>query len=386
MNESKIYLDHAATGWPKSESVYRAVEHQMRNVGVAAGRGSYSRALEGGNAIQQCRRLASRLFHSHPDGHWIMAANGTAALNQAIHGILQPGDHIVSTAADHNSVLRPIEWLCSSGTITATIVPCNEKGFVDAEDIRSALQPNTRMLAVTHASNVTGAVNDFQRLASVVRQSQSKNCIILCDAAQSAGQLPIDITNLDIDMLAAPGHKSLGGPLGTGLLYVGPRAASSIRPTIQGGTGSQSDSLTMPSSLPDRLESGNQNVPAIAGLTAGLQSLQDQDLDLVYRLNRERVQRLCDQIADIDSLTVLSAGQLPIISLTHATISPQDFAAILDAEFNIEARAGLHCAPLIHQYIGSAPDGTLRISFNHQTSDADLNVLVKALNEISAEI
>lgn len=386
VNDSKIYLDHAATGWPKAESVYRAVEHQMRVVGVAAGRGSYNRALVGGKVIQRCRLLASYLFHSDPDGDWILASNGTAALNQAIHGTLQPGDHVITTAADHNSVLRPLEWLRSQGIITTTIIPCDHRGAVDVVDIKTALKPNTRMLAVTHASNVTGAVNDIKQFAATIRQSDATNCLVLCDAAQSAGQLPIDILDLDIDMLATPGHKGLGGPLGTGLLYVGPRVTNAIQPIMQGGTGSHSDSLKMPNAMPYRLESGNQNVPALAGLAAGLDNLQEEDLSKIYESNSFRVQKLISQISSNDTLTVRSAGQLPIISVTHQDIDPQDLAAILDSEFDIETRAGLHCAPLIHPYLRTAPCGTLRISFSHHTSDDDLQTLVNALAEVSVGI
>ena len=380
---SKLYFDHAATGWPKDESVYRAVETQMRNIGVSAGRGAYARSVVGGRVLDDCRTRAAQLLHSDPAGHWILSHSGTAALNQAIHGILRAGDHVVTTAADHNSVLRPIEWLRERGLITATIVPCNSKGCVDPDDVLDAVRAETRMIAMTHASNVTGAINSVEEIGCRIASSRNPACLLLCDAAQTAGLLPIHIQDAQIDLLAAPGHKGLGGPLGTGLLYVGPRASSQIEPLMQGGTGSQSDSLAMPSQLPGRLESGNQNVPALAGLAAGLSIALKTDLDKVYRQNLQRVVRLVDTLGEQTRFQVHSAGQLPIVSLTDHELDPFELSSILDGEFNIETRAGLHCAPLIHGVLGTLPQGTLRISFCHQTSDEDFNTLMRALMEIS---
>jgi cysteine desulfurase / selenocysteine lyase len=362
--------------------VYAAVEHQMRAVGAAAGRGAYASSVVGGNVLQEVRRRAAQLFRSPSAGHWIMSANGTSALNQAIHGVMCPGDHVVSTAADHNSVLRPLEWLKQKGKITTTIVACDRRGAVSPQAIAAAVRPETRLVAVTHASNVTGAINSMNAVCEAVRNVAAPECLILFDAAQTAGLINIDIGACEVDLLAMPGHKGLGGPLGTALLYVGPRAAESIEPLFQGGTGSQSDSLAMPAQLPGKLESGNQNVPAIAGLAAGLEILQATNLEHVAQSNKKRVTELAGRLESIEGLQIMTASELPILSVKPHYTTPHELAAILDSEFGIETRAGLHCAPLIHQYLGTAPDGTLRVSFSASTSDQHLQVLVDALAEI----
>lgn len=384
MTTGRIYLDHAATGWPKDDRVYAAVEHQMRSVGAAAGRGVYASAIVGGNVLQEVRRRAAQLFRSPSDGYWILSSNGTMALNQAIHGVLRPGDHAVSTTADHNSVLRPLEWLKQKGMITTTIVGCDQQGTVKPDAIAAAVRPETRLVAVTHASNVTGAVNPMDDVCSAVRQVASPDCLILFDAAQTAGLMEIDISACQVDMLAMPGHKGLGGPLGTALLYVGPRAAEVIEPILQGGTGSQSDSLSMPTQLPGKLESGNQNIPAFAGLAAGLEILQHANLIQVSQANRLRTNELVSRLENIEGLQIISSRELPILSIKPQYTTAHDWAVILDSEFGIETRAGLHCAPLIHQAIGTAPDGTLRISFTASTPDQHLSLLVDALTEIAS--
>lgn len=383
MANPRIYLDQAATGWPKHESVYEAVELQMRDVGAAAGRGSYSSSVMGGNVLQSVRRRAAQLFRSDPKGFWVLAANGTAALNMAIHGTVRDGNHVVSTAAEHNSVLRPLEWLRKQAKITLSIVQCDSLGFVSADLIKRSIQPETRLVAMTHGSNVTGAINPIQEIAVRIREV-SPDCLILVDTAQTAGICEIDLSEWDIDLLATPGHKGLGGPLGTGLLYVGPRASAIIQPLMQGGTGSQSDSLEMPNRLPDMLESGNQNVPAFAGLDAGLEITQSLDLQQIYENNQQRTELLANQLSEISGITVISASQLPILSITHDQFTPHDLAMILDSEYGIEVRAGLHCVPLIHQHIGSSGEGTVRVSFSASTPDEHLTAVVDALKDISA--
>jgi cysteine desulfurase family protein len=383
--ESKIYLDHAATSWPKDESVYAAVEHQMRRVGVAAGRGGYDRAVAGGRQIEDCRLLAGQLFHSDPGGHWVLTTSGTTALNQAIHGLVATGDHVVTTTAEHNSVLRPLQWLRRHRSVRVSTVPCDRLGRVDPQSVLGAIDADTRLIAVTHGSNVTGACNNVQEIASGIARSANPDCLLLVDAAQTAGQIPLDLRNLRCDLLAMPGHKSLGGPLGTGLLYVGPRAVGAIQPIFQGGTGSRSDALEMPESLPGRLESGNQNVPAIAGLAAGLRICLETDLAAIQQANQLRVVEMMNALSTIDQVRVITAGDLPIVSIVIDDLQPHDAAAILDGEFDIETRAGLHCAPLIHSAIGTDPAGTLRLSFDHRTTNADLAAAVAAIREIAAD-
>jgi cysteine desulfurase/selenocysteine lyase len=384
VTHTRHYFDHAATGWPKSEAVYQAMDRQARQIGSAAGRGGYSSAVASSRVVAQCRQLACRLFHADLQGDWIIAANGSAALNMAIHGILRPGDHVVTTASEHNSVLRPLHWLKQTQNLELQVVPLDSHGRVTAEMVLQALQPHTRLVIVNHGNNVTGAVNPVEAIGDGLRSLGIAAPLYLVDAAQTAGQWPIDLRSLHAHFLAMPGHKSLGGPLGTGLLYVDAQVASQLRPIYQGGTGSQSDQLDMPLQLPDRLEVGNLNVPAIAGLTAGIEALQTIDLSELAATNSRRVQTLAKQLSQNRAVKVFCAGDLPIVSLTMPNLSPHELANILDNEFAIETRAGMHCAPLIHQSLGTAPTGTLRASFAAHTPQSSLDAFVAAIQEITA--
>lgn len=383
VSRPQIYLDHAATGWPKHPSVVDAMMTQIKQVGVAAGRGNYRRGSLSTQILCNVRLFASRLFNTPHEGRWVLTHNGTAALNQAIFGILQTGDHVVTTQAEHNSVLRPLHHLASTGMIELDVVPCDARGHVAPYDIIQKVQPSTRLLAVSHGSNVTGALFQLEALCESLKTIDHPSLLLLVDAAQTAGVIPIDIHDTPVDFLAMPGHKGLGGPLGTGLLYCGPKTLGSIRPLLWGGTGSQSDQLEMPSTLPDRLEAGNQNVPALAGLLQGLQQTLQRPLGNETETLFLQVQSFCKQLRQIPSVVVFSAEQLPIVSLRVSDFAVQDLAIILDSEFGIETRAGLHCSPLIHKALGTFPDGTLRISFSSSTPDDDLAVAINALQEIA---
>ncbi len=383
VNKHAIYLDHAATGWPKAPSVVAAVTHQLQEVGVAAGRGQYRRGSASTQTLNQVRSLAARLFNTPSDGHWILTHNGTAALNQAIFGCLREGDHVITTQVEHNSVLRPLHHLASTQVISLDIVPCNALGHMDPQDIVRQIRPSTRLLAISHGSNVTGAVFPLKRLFELLETHKHSRPLILLDAAQTAGVVPIDLQAAPVDFLAMPGHKGLGGPLGTGLLYCGSGVTQSINPMFYGGTGSHSDQLEMPLALPDRLEAGNQNVPAFAGLLEGLR------LTLLRPMEREaeplflQTQSFCARLREIPSIEVYSAEQLPIVSIRIGDFIANDLAVILDSEFGIETRAGLHCSPLIHKALGTFPDGTLRISFTATTPQTHLDAVISALGEIA---
>lgn len=382
-NAELLYLDHAATGWPKHPAVITAVQQQLAS-GVGVGRSSYRRASASARLLQQTRDLAARQFASPHNGHWIFAQNGTHALNMALLGLLRPGDHVVTTQAEHNSVLRPLEHLAKHQQVIVTRVPCNNLGHVTIADLLHAIGAQTRLVAITHGSNVTGAIQPIEQLSdALARRPQTERPLLLVDAAQTAGQVPLSLAEVAIDLLAMPGHKALGGPLGTGLLYIGPQAAPEIRSTMFGGTGGQSEALEMPSELPQRLEAGNLDVPAIAGLHAGLEQLQSLDLVKTAAENSRRCHWLADELQTLPGCQVFTAGELPILSLTMPNLlGPHELAALLDSEFGIETRAGLHCAPLIHHALGTAEQGTLRVSFAYHTSDADLEALLKALHEV----
>jgi len=380
MTKQRIYLDHAATSWPKRNAVLTAMDEFARQCGAAAGRGGYQSAAIADRVVATTRKSIMNLIDAESADCISLHSNGTTALNAAIHGLLRRGDHVVTNAAEHNSVLRPLHHLENAGLISLTIVPADPQGAIDANQILAAVQNRTRMVTLTHASNVTGFV---QPIGDVGLGLREHSAIFLCDAAQTFGALPIDVQRSGIDLLAAPGHKASGGPLGTGFLYASPSIHPELQPMIQGGTGSQSESLEMPQSMPGKLESGNLNVPALAGWNVALDELHSGGIDLRVRAMMMLREQLDTGLAQISQVQRCGRSRsLPIASILIDGLSPTDAAAILDSEFGIETRAGMHCAALIHPYLGSQAEGTLRISAGHDTTESDIKSVIAAINTI----
>ncbi len=380
MSRSRIYLDHAATSWPKPAAVLAAMDEYARRCGATAGRGLYQSAQQATEVVRGARQKLARLINAESASCISFHSSGTLALNVAIAGLIQPGDHVVTTAAEHNSVLRPLHLLQKKKLIRLTIVPCDVTGTVSAADIGHAIGSHTRLVAVTHASNVTGAVQPIGEIGKLLRDHQA---LLLCDAAQTLGYVPIDVRELGVDLLAAPGHKGANGPLGTGMLYVHAEHQDRLEPLIQGGTGSHSDSLEMPVEYPDKVESGNLNVPAIAGWSSGLDSLLESSGHPLGPL----AEMLYRELRAVVGLQVFGTpGPLPVVSVSISRMSPSDVATILDTEFNIETRSGFHCAALIHRYLNSGDEGTLRISGGHQTREHEIESVCQALRAIVAEV
>lgn len=395
MNGSaRNYLDNAATSWPKPDAVYDAMDRFSRETGAAAGRGSYRSATQASEVVASCRRQLMRLIHASQASEIAFFSNGTTALNAAIMGAVQPGDHVVTTAIEHNSVLRPLTHLNDRGMIRLTIARCNAMGEVDIDQLLESIEPSTALVAIAHASNVTGAVQDVTTIGKSLRDHKA---LLLCDAAQTLGYLPIDVQEMGIDLLAAPGHKGSCGPLGTGMLYASPKATCVLRPTIFGGTGSVSESLQMPSRMPEMLEAGNLNVAAIAGWDAGLRYLFSQ---APTELNEHR-QSLCrcltEKLGGIPGTLALIGAELPVASIVFDHLEPSLVASLLDSEYAIEVRAGFHCAALIHAPIrdareartggqGPAYQGTLRFSGSHLTSTNQIDEAAAAVNDLVKEL
>jgi len=381
---ARIYLDNAATSFPKPEPVYTAIDACNRRLGAAAGRGSYGSAVEAADIVRRCRLNLARLFNAEGPDRFAFGLNGTDALNAALHGLLRPGDHVVTTAAEHNSVLRPLRTLSDRGVAVA-VIDCDETGRVSREAVRASLRPETRLVAVTHASNVTGTI---QPAAEIVSAAKAAGAFVLLDAAQTAGHVPIDLAALPVDLLAAPGHKGLLGPLGTGLLYVRPGVEECLLPIRQGGTGTSSEIDHHPAAMPELFEAGNLNVPGIAGLEAATRWLLDQEVGTLRRHEQELTARLLDGLAMIPGLRFFGPSspedRVGVVSLTADGWPPHDLAAVLDSEFGVEARAGLHCAPLIHRRLGTAETGgTLRLSLGAFTTSAEIDTAVDALRRLA---
>jgi cysteine desulfurase/selenocysteine lyase len=381
----RIYLDNAATSWPKPEAVYRAVEQYQRDIGTAAGRGAYADALESGRLVESARSGVARLIGAGDPRRIVFTHNGTDSLNLAIHGFLQPGDHVVTTAAEHNSVLRPLRELENHGGVKVTRVACDLAGQVDPDDIRKALTAETKLIAIVHASNVTGAVQPVPEIGRIARDH---GAALLVDAAQSLGHLPISVDEMLVDLLAAPGHKGLLGPLGTGLLYIRPGIESRLRSIRQGGTGTRSEEDCQPQTMPDKYESGNANVPGLAGLAAGVEFVETRGLLAIRRHELALTERLIERLGSTPQIHVFGPAQLAervgVVSVRVEGYDPQEIAAVLDASYWIQVRAGLHCAPLVHRAIGSFNGGgTVRFSFNPSNTLDEIDAAAAAMIEIA---
>jgi cysteine desulfurase/selenocysteine lyase len=381
---ARIYLDNAATSWPKPECVYEAVDHYLRHVGAAAGRGAYTESIEAGRLVDQARSRVARLLGAADASSIVFTLNGTDALNTILHGWLRPGDHVVTTQAEHNSVLRPLAELQRYAQLAQTIVPCNAAGWVDPQQVADALRPETRLVAVTHASNVTGTIEPVSEIVSLAHR---QGVAVLVDAAQTAGYVPIDVAGWQIDFLVAPGHKGLLGPLGTGIAYIAPQHAAQVRSYRQGGTGTVSEQLQQPNSMPDKFEAGNLNVPGIVGLGAGVGWLTESGVAACRQRAEEQTAQLLTSLQGLEHVRLFGPAdarrQVGVVSIEVPGVDVHELAALVESTFGIQVRAGLHCAPLIHQALGAA-GGTLRMSQGHFTTDEQVAAAVEALTVAAA--
>lgn len=377
---SRIYLDNAATSWPKHESVYVAVDEFQRTLGAPAGRGSYTSGQTSSRLVTNLRAALRKLFDAPAETDVIFTHNGTDSLNLCLNGLLEPGDHVITTVAEHNSILRPLAHLANTRDVEVTYVSCESDGAVLPQTIAGAIQPNTRLVAITHASNVTGAIQAIEPITEIANQNNVK---ILLDAAQTAGHVPISLTQTPIDMLATSGHKGLGGPLGTGVVCLAPRLAAQLTPHRLGGTGNQSSSLQPPPDGPERFEVGNLNMAGLAGLGAAVAHLLEHGDDHRSRANR-LTELAAEALSSIPGLQIvgpaIATDRVGLVSFVIDGLDPHEIASILDSAFQIEVRAGLHCAPQMHAALGL--QGTVRASWSGFTKDDELLQLAEALQQI----
>ena len=376
-----IYFDNAATSWPKPESVGQAMLHYLNDVGASPGRSGHRLALDAGRLMLQARENLAALFNIEDPGRVVFTKNVTEAINTALFGLLEPGDRVLTSAVEHNSVMRPLRWLESNLIITLETIPCDEHGVLDLAALATALETPTQLVALTHASNVTGAINPLSIICPMVQAAGTR---LLIDAAQTAGALPIDLASNAIDLLAFTGHKSLLGPTGTGGLIIGD--AVKLRPLTLGGTGSESEYEFQPAFLPDQLESGTINSVGIAGLMASTQFLLETGVEQVQRHDQMLVARLLEGLAAIDGVTVYgpqdAANRAGVVSFNIDQKSPADVGLILDEEFEIMCRVGLHCAPAAHRAVGTFPDGSVRFGVGYFNTLDEVDRAVVAVGEI----
>jgi cysteine desulfurase family protein len=378
-----IYLDNAATSFPKPESVYLALDEFARHSLANPGRAGHKMALAAEHALDDCRHRLNRFFYGRWPERFVFTLNGTDALNMAFKGVLKTRDHVITTDLEHNSVSRPLVAMEKAGLISLTRVAADGGGTVDPDAIRKAVMPKTKLIAVTHASNVLGTIQPIAEIGKVAREH---DIIFLVDAAQTAGVIPIDIQALQIDMLAFPGHKSLLGPTGTGVLYVSPRIQ--LGPWREGGTGGDSATPTQPAEFPYFLEGGTPNVLGVAGLIAGLQYVESEGLAKIHRHETGLTERLWKRLDAIGGFEVFGhrdiSCRVGTLSFRCEALPAAELGAILDQAFDIAVRPGLHCAPYVHKAIGSYPDGLVRVSTGTFNTEADIDRLADALKEITS--
>ncbi len=386
MNEiQRIYLDNAATSWPKPDSVYAAVDQYQRAVGAPAGRSAYQQAGDAERLVNDARRRLAELIGAESPDRIVFSSNGTDSLNLALLGVLQPGDHVVTSVVEHNSVLRPLRFLEENQDVGVTRVPCDDSGIVAPDEVRKAVEPSTKLVAIIHASNVTGAL---QPIAEISRIAHDHDLLMMVDAAQTLGHMPLDVKVLGADLLAAPGHKGLLGPLGTGMLYVAPGGERKLRPVRFGGTGTKSNEDRQPESMPDKFESGNHNVVGLAGLVASLEFIQQQGLDQIREHHQALTSQLLEGLREVEPIRLYGPedpdDRVAVVSASLQDYDPQEVAMMLDSNYSIQVRAGIHCAPLIHRSLGTEPNGgTVRFSPGLFSTTEQVTNAIQAISEIA---
>lgn len=378
-----VYLDNAATSFPKPEEVYIQMDAFMRKSCANPGRASHEMARASADVVMKAREGLARLFNIDNPLRIGFTLNATLALNMAVHGVLKKGDHVITTAMDHNSVLRPLHELKKRGIIDYTVImPRNRFGAIDASSFSKVVRTNTRMIVTTLSSNVTGMVMPYAEIGEIARR---KGILYLLDAAQGAGELPVDIQRMNISMLAFPGHKGLMGPQGTGGLYV--REDVNLAPLIQGGTGSRSFETVQPDFMPDMIESGTLNTPGITGLCAGVDFIIKTGMDAISKKKKSLVERLYEGLAANKRIRLYSTiedyDNSGIIALLIDGMDSSEVANILDSKYHIAVRPGYHCAPLAHKAIGTYKTGLVRLSPGYFNTPDEIQYTVKSINEIA---
>lgn len=382
--ENLIYLDNGATSFPKPESVYAFMDRFYRNLGVSPGRSGYDLSIETGNVVEETRQALTRYFNGDDPNRLIFSMNSTDALNIAISGLLNPGDHVITTQLEHNAVLRPLYHQAHYNDVAVDFIPFDSKGFINPEDITAKMKSNTRLVVVNHASNVIGTVQPVEEIG---RQCREKDIIFLVDASQTVGKRAIDIKASNIDVIAFTGHKSLLGPTGIGGLYV--RDGIEIKHTRAGGTGVKSAQRFHLDDYPYRLEYGTLNTIGIAGLSAGLKWVMKKGMDTIHHHEMRLTEQLRDGLDNIDGITTYCADDLKnhisVLSFNISGFEAVNTGTILDGDYNIACRTGLQCAPLVHESLGTDTiGGTVRMGMGPFNTQKQIETVLEALTEMAS--
>jgi cysteine desulfurase family protein len=375
-----IYLDNAATSFPKPKQVIDAVAHYLNEIGGNPGRAAHAPAREAGRVIDRTRRSLAKLLGNVEPSRILCTPSTTVALNLAFKGLLQAGDHVVTTSIEHNSVMRPLRGLQKLG-ISHSQIPCSPRGELDPADIPPLIRPQTRIIALIHGSNVTGNLMPVSEVGKIAREH---GIFLLVDAAQTMGRIPIDPQESNIDLLAGPGHKGLLGPMGTGFLYV--RPGLELEPLWEGGTGTFSESMEQPETWPERFESGTLNAPGLAGLAAGIAEVQKLGLEAIAAHEQSLIESLAAGLSQLPGIVLYGSPDKSscagTLSFNVQELDCSEVAHILDTAYAIAVRSGLHCAPAAHRTINTFPHGTVRASVGPYNTQEDIHTLIGAVSEI----
>ncbi|MFT5872621.1 MAG: cysteine desulfurase family protein [Clostridium sp.] len=383
----KIYLDNAATTFPKPPEVYTSIMNYMMNIGTNPGRGASTATLAGNKVILNCRYALMDFFHFDKVENVIFTPNITTSLNTLIKSSVKKGWHVITSSMDHNATLRPLNSLSQKGIIELDIVPCSKQGIISVEDFKNTLKPNTKLVVLSHSSNLIGSIQPIEAIGKICKD---KGIYFIIDAAQTAGVLPLDFYKLNCNALAFTGHKSLLGPQGIGGFLIDDNLNQQCSSFIEGGTGSLSSSTSQPDFLPDKFESGTLNGPGVAGLLAGINFINSEGLTSI----REHEEYLCknfiEGLLNIASIDVYGCRDISkrtaTISVNSTKIDNSELGFILDSEYGITTRTGLHCAPLAHKTIGTYPTGTLRFGIGPFNDIKDINYTLSSLNTILRKV
>lgn len=378
-----IYLDNGATSFPKPPAVAQAMLQYMTEVGASINRGVYGSAQAAGMTTLMLREGLCRLFHHSDPTHCVLTAGNTMGLNMVLRGWLRPGDHCLVSSVEHNAVMRPLHDLAEQG-VTFDRIPCDRDGHLNPADIPALIRPNTRLLVMAHGSNVSGAVQDAMAAGAICHEH---GIPFVLDAAQTAGHWPIDFEAMHLSALSVPGHKGLMGPSGIGALLLSADFAKNLTPILTGGTGSASDSEAQPDYMPDKFESGTPNLPGIYGFHAAVDFILDTGVEALQVRERQLTKYFLDKLRDVKDIRLAGPWDLEnrvgVISVDFAQVDNAEAAYQLEQDYGILTRCGLHCAPSAHKTLGTFPQGTVRFSVGHYTTEAEIDTAVQAIAEIA---
>lgn len=379
-----IYLDNASTTFPKPKSVPDAIYNFLTTVGGNSGRSNHSNALSTNRILYNARESISNFFNFDSPQNVIFTNNITTSLNTLLNGIIKPGDHIITSCMEHNSVIRPIYQLKSILNIEVDIVNANLEGFINPDDILPLIKPNTKLVILSQASNVTGSIQPIKKIGSICKDN---NIFFILDSSQGAGVLRTDFKEMNLNALAFTGHKSLFGPQGIGGFIIDDNLNEICNPFIVGGTGSLSQELFQPNFLPDKFESGTLNMPGIVGLYEGIKFINSEGLDTIYEYNKSLHSYFVKELLNIDNVIFYgdksTLNSTSCISFNIKNIDTSEVSFELDSNYGIKNRSGLHCSPLSHKTVGSYPSGSIRLSLSYFNKKSEIDYTLRAISDIS---